>query len=129
MNGLTTAATGRVVNVAELRYARSGKAMLSFTVLVDQQFTATETRPAPEPIWLRCTAWDTRAVELSDVLKKGTGVYVEGRLTHGTWQTAEGEARCGLNLSAWTVEPHGAIGKSAPKRERNAEPAGARGVW
>ena len=43
-------------------------------------------------------------------LGKRSLVYREGSLEHATLQTQEGEARCGLNVSAWRVDVHGGIG-------------------
>ena len=62
------------------------------------------------------TAWEP-SEELLEQLRKGASVYVEGKLTHGTWTAEDGTPRCGLNLSAWRVDVHGAIGKQAPRRE------------
>ncbi len=72
-------------------------------------------RSAPPPIYLRVTAWEPTE-ELLEQLRKGASVYVEGKLTPGQWTAADGSPRCGLNLSAWRVDVHGAIGKRAPKR-------------
>jgi hypothetical protein len=43
-------------------------------------------------------------------LRKGSLAYYEGSLEQATRQTQEGEARCGLNVSAWRVDVHGGIG-------------------
>src|SRR5262249_51393939 len=116
MNGLTVACTARVTLTPEQRLSRRGKHMLSFSAVVDQNFTATEDRAVPEPIFLRVTAWEATAEQLADELQKGNLVYVEGRLTHGTWQGPDGRPRCGLNVSAWRVEIHGALGRQSPPR-------------
>jgi single-strand DNA-binding protein len=117
MNGLHIACTGRLGGDPEQRFTNTGKAMLVFTVAVDENTQATEERTAPETLWLRCTAWDELATTLGATLHKGSAVYVEGRLRHGKWQGQDGSPRCGLNVSCWRVEVHGAIGKTAPKRE------------
>ena len=116
MNGIHAALTGKMVSEPQQRFTGTGKAMLSFSVLVDQSFTATEDRPAPEGIFVRVTAWQETAELLVSTLKKGSLVYAEGSLKHATWQTQAGEARCGLNLSAWRCEVHALVGKRAPQR-------------
>jgi len=35
---------------------------------------------------------------------------------NGIWTGKDGEQRTGLNVSAWTCQPLGAIGRRAPKR-------------
>ena len=122
MNGLTVACTGRVGSEPERKYTPTGKALLNFSVCVDQSYTADEQRAAPEPIWLRCTVWAELAEQLGESLKKGTALYIEGRLTHGKWTSRDGEPRCGLSVSAWKVEVHGAIGRAAPKRQPATTP-------
>jgi len=117
MNGVHIACTGRLGGDPEQKYLASGTAMLSFSVAVDEHTKATEERAAPDTTWLRCTVWEARAEELAAVLKKGSQVYVEGKLRHGQWVGQDGQPRCGLNVSAWTVQPLGHIGKQAPKRE------------
>ncbi len=120
MNGLHIACTGRVGGDPERRYTPTGQAMLVFSVAVDENTTATEERAAPETLWLRCTAWGELAETLAETLQKGLPVYIEGRLRHGKWTTAGGEARCSLNVSIWRADLHGAIGRRAPQREREA---------
>jgi single-strand DNA-binding protein len=124
MNGITACLTGRVGGDPELKYTQAGKALLTFSVCADQAYTADEQRPAPEPLWVRVTIWETLAQELADQLHKGGSVYVEGRLKHDKWQGRDGEPRCGLNLSAWRCDLHGQIGKQASPRPK-AQPAHA----
>jgi single-stranded DNA-binding protein len=113
MNGIATACTGRVSFDPEERFTANGKALVTFSIVVDQGHTVgTEARAAPAPIYLKVTAWEPSA-ELLAQLRKGASVYVEGKLTHGTWQGKDGEARCGLSISVWRVDVHGAIGKAA----------------
>jgi single-strand DNA-binding protein len=117
VNGISIACSGRLGNDPELKYSGTGKPLLTFSVAVDANTRATEDRPGAETLWLRCTAWETQAEELAETLRKGALVYIEGRLSHGTWETPAGERRCGLNVSCWTVQPMGQIGRRAPKRE------------
>jgi single-stranded DNA-binding protein len=122
MNGVHAAATGRVVTESEPRFTGTGKALAQFAVMVDQGPTvATEDWSAPAPTFLRVTAWEP-SDELLAGLRKGANVYVEGKLTHSQWTANDGSARCGLNLSAWRVDVHAAIGKSASAR-REVVPA------
>ena len=121
MNGVHTAFTGRVGGEPERRYTRDGKAMLVFSVAVDENPAATEERTASPTQWIRCTAWENRAEELADSLTKGSAVYVEGKLRLNTWTAQDGTERHGLAVSAWTVQPLGVIGRKAPRRERAPE--------
>src|SRR4051794_37120872 len=122
VNGLHAAATGRISSDPEQRFTGSGKALVNFSMVVDQRHTvAIEERAAPPPIYPPVTTWEP-SEELLTQLGKGASVYCEGKLTHGTWQAQDGTRRCGLNLSAWRVDVHGAIGKTAPRRAVEAWP-------
>ena len=124
MNGIHMAATGRVTFEPELKYTQGGKALLVFSMVVDQGYAATEGRAAPDPPYLRVTAWDDVAAALADTLKKGGGVYVEGRLKHDKWEGKAGDPKCGLSVSAWRVDLHAQIGKQRPSREEPATVGG-----
>jgi single-strand DNA-binding protein len=128
MNGIACAFTGRLGGDPEWRYSQEGKPRLSFSVAVDHNYTATEDRPAPETTWVRVTVWDDLVITLGEQLHKGSAVYVEGKLRLDRWEK-DGEPRAGLSVSAWRCEVHGALGKSAPKREPAPAAAGGWPGW
>jgi single-strand DNA-binding protein len=113
MNGIACAFQGTLGGDAELRCTATGKAVLNLRVAV------TDNRPGSdgaEPCWMRVSCWEEVAERLADTLKKGREVYIEGRLKVTTWTAADGTERHGLRVSAWTVQPLGAIGRQAPRR-------------
>ena len=123
MNGIAGALTGRLGGDPDAKYSQDGKLRLSFSVAVDENTTATEDRPSRETQWVRCTVWGEQAEALSEQLHKGSWVYCEGRVRLDKWtDRTSGEPRAGLSLSAWRCEVHAALGKSAPKREREPAP-------
>ncbi len=113
MNGIVCAFEGRVGQDPELKYTQNGQALLSFGVAVSDAKAA----EGAETEWARVTVWGERAEQLhhAGTLSKGAEVYVEGRLRLNTWQGQDGQQRAGLNVSAWTVQPMGQIGRR-PKR-------------
>ncbi len=113
MDGLHCAFIGYVGGQPELRYTPNGKAALVFSVAVSDPKGAER---GQEATWVRCTAWEETAERLQQQIRKGSELYVEGRLTMSHWQTAGGEQRSGLNVSAWKVEVLGAIGRKAASR-------------
>jgi len=113
VNGLHCAFTGRLGGEPEQKYTRTGKAMLTFSVAVDENTVESEDRAAPETQWVRATCWEEQALELAEKLHKGTPVYVEGKLRLDRWTAPDGAERSGLSLSAWTVQPMGVGRKSA----------------
>jgi single-strand DNA-binding protein len=128
MNGLTCALTGRLGSDPERKYTTTGKALLAFSIAVDENTTATEDRAAPETTWVRVTLWSDLAEQLGEQLHKGSQVYVEGKLRLDRWtDKRDSTPRAGLSVNAWRCELHGAIGKNALRR-RVPEPAEAGGA-
>jgi single-strand DNA-binding protein len=112
MNGLHSAAVGRIGRDGEIKYTPSGLALLTFTLAVEDQ----KKREGDETQWLKISVWGERAEALADQVKKGALWYVEGRTKVRTWTTQSGETRAELELSAWRCEPLFAIGRSAVRR-------------
>jgi single-strand DNA-binding protein len=54
--------------------------------------------------WVRVTVFGARADSLSQYLKKGTRVFVDGRLEARPWTDREGQVRAGLEIVASDVE-------------------------
>lgn len=110
MNGLIGAAVVRLSQDPEKKYTQGGTSLLKLNgALLDAKAahgTAAE--------WLSVSVWGDLADSLADCLKKGDEIYVEGRVRLRTYQTASGETRASLEMSAWLVQPLGLIGKNAP---------------
>lgn len=97
----------------ELRTSAAGKPLLTFSAGVGEGEAVQ---------WARVAVFGERAIELSRMLAKGNKVYVEGRLTLQEWTGKGGEARHGLNVAAWRVEPLRQIGRN---RSQQAKPEAA----
>lgn len=117
MNGIHAAFTGRIGKDAEVRAARDGKPWASFPVAVD-----TKADGEAPPTWVRVAFFG--AGTAAPRLTKGTQIYCEGRLSLGTWTGRDGEAKSGLNLTAWEVQPMGQIGRRKPKARLHDEQGG-----
>ena len=117
MNGITAAIQGRVTRDPELRYTSQGTAMLTLNIAVNDD-KRTDDGPTE---WVRCTLWEGLAEQLQDRLRKGSEVYVEGRLRVRTYQKQDGSQGVSVELSAWKCEALGAIGRGAPRRTADGE--------
>ena len=116
MNGIVAACQGRLAKELDpVRFTGSGTPFVSFSLAVQDDRRGEDTPTQ----WIRATAWGEVAERLAERgLTKGTEVYCEGKLTLGEWTTPEGDKRSGLNLSCWTVQALGQIGKRAPRPEQ-----------
>jgi len=117
MDGIVAAIQGRAGSDADPKYTQGGKFMVTFSVGVVVGKPPHEGERAPME-WVRVTCWDEVAEKMQARIVKGVEVYCEGKLTLGRWEGADGSPRSGLNLSAWTVQPVGQIGRRVPQEAR-----------
>jgi single-stranded DNA-binding protein len=112
MSGIESAFLGTLSRDAESKVSKSGKPYLRLNVRVD------------DATWVNVNLFGDCAADLmSKELLKGQAVYVEGRLSLDSWESASGEKRTGLSVMSWFARPT-AIGDRRPKRERKPKPDG-----
>lgn len=95
MNNWTIA--GRTGQDAELRYTPSGKAVVSFSVAVDNG--KDENGKKRPPTWVKATIWEKRAESLAPHIHKGDMVIISGPARLETWNNAQGEAKSQLGIT------------------------------
>jgi single-strand DNA-binding protein len=97
---LKTTLIGNLGNDPELRYAATGTAVLRFNVAANYRAKNEANEWTDATAWVRMTVFGQRAETLSQYLRKGSRVYVEGRLEARPWTSQQGELRAGLELLA-----------------------------
>src|SRR5262245_30854449 len=88
---------GNVGRDPEFRQLTDGARVCNFNVAVN------ETTRDKTPTWFRITVWGERAAICARSLKKGSAVYVAGRLKPRQWQDKSGEKRFSLEVKATDV--------------------------
>ncbi len=71
---------GRLGRDPELRYTATGSPVANFSVAANRRYTDSEGRRVEETVWFRVTAWGKLAESVTQYLRKGMAVYIEGRL-------------------------------------------------
>ncbi len=85
----------------ETRYMPSGKAATNFSVATSERFKDRETgEPQERTEWHRVATFDRLAEIAAEYLKKGSKVYIEGRLRTRKWQDKEGKDRYSTEIIA-----------------------------
>lgn len=77
---------GRLGQDPELKYTQSGVAVVSFSIATGLKWKDTEGNWQERTEWHNCKAWRGLAETISNYLKKGSKVYVEGRLETSNWE-------------------------------------------
>jgi len=95
---------GRLGRDPETRYTGSGQAAANFTMATDESYKDRNGERQKRTEWHRITAWGKLAEICQQYLKKGTMVYIEGRIQSREWQDKEGQKRTSFDIVANTMK-------------------------
>ena len=96
-----TIVIGRVTRDLELRYTPSNQAVTSFSVAVNRNYKDSQTGEWKEQVsFVPVVSWGKQAEIAAERLKKGSAVYVEGRLQSRSWESKQGEKRSTIEVIA-----------------------------
>lgn len=74
----------------EIRYMPSGDAMANFSIACSDSFKSKTGEKQERTEWVRIVMFGKQAEIAGEYLKKGSPVYIEGRLQTRKWQNKEG---------------------------------------
>jgi single-strand DNA-binding protein len=94
---------GNVGRDPELRRLTDGATVCNFNVAVNETTRDKKGRSNSSPTWFRITVWGERALICARSLKKGSAVYVAGRLKPKHWEDKSGERHLSLEVKASDV--------------------------
>ena len=90
---------GRLTRDPELRYTPQGTAVSEIGLAMNREYTVgTERRK--ETTFVEVTLWKRQAEVVCQYLKKGSPIFVEGRLSFDAWETPDGQKRSRLRVIA-----------------------------
>jgi single-strand DNA-binding protein len=75
----------------EIRYMPSGDAMANFSIACTDSFKSKSGEKQERTEWVRIVMFGKQAEIAGQYLKKGSSVYIEGRLQTRKWQNKEGQ--------------------------------------
>ena len=81
---------GRLGADPQLKYTPSGRANASFSLATNQVWKDQEGNQKDRTDWHRITAWGKLAEIMGEWLKKGSQVYIEGRLQTRSYEDTNG---------------------------------------
>ena len=108
---------GRLGKDPELRYSASGDAIANFSIAVGYK-----TKDKDNTEWVRITAFGKLAGICGDYLKKGSQVYIAGRMTTRKWQNKDGVDQYTTEVVADQMQMLGGkLEQSAPPLSQNQD--------
>lgn len=81
---------GRLTRDPEVRYTQSGKACAKFTLAIDRRRSGDGNQQAD---FIQCVAWEKIAEVISQYVKKGQKIAVEGRIQTRSYDANDGTKR------------------------------------
>ncbi|HET9137182.1 MAG TPA: single-stranded DNA-binding protein, partial [Candidatus Kapabacteria bacterium] len=75
---------------AELRYTNTGKATARFSVATTDSWKDQSGATQERTVWHNVVAWDKLAEICANYIKKGTKVYIEGRIDNRSYDDKDG---------------------------------------
>lgn len=115
-------AVGRLTRDPELRYTTQGTAVCHFRIAVSRSYKDRNSNDWKEEVaFVPCSTWRETAERCGQRLKKGSPVFVEGRLRSKEWQTKEGQKRSDLELDVLKIQFLEATGEGADVAEGAGE--------
>ena len=89
---------GNLTRDPELRYTPQGTAVCTFGIATNRQWKTESGDARDEAEFHRVVAWDKLAEICSQMLKKGTRTYVEGRIQTRKWTGQDGVERTTVEI-------------------------------
>ena len=118
---------GRLTRDPELRFTAKGQGVCRFDLAVNRRYKDGTGEWKDDTSFVPVVVWRDAAQRCADRLKKGSPVYVEGRLKSRNWETKEGQKRTSLEVNALRVQFLAKV-EGEPEHEESAGEPVAAGV-
>ena len=94
---------GRLGRDPESRFTPTGKKVAHFSVAVSNHWKTSEGEAKESTEWVNVEAWERLGAVCQEYLKKGSLVYIEGRLKTDRYEN-DGEAKYFTKIVAQTIQ-------------------------
>lgn len=101
----------------ELRYTPQGTAVCDFSMATNERKRDKSGEFQEVATWFRITLWRNQAENAAKYLKKGSQVYIEGRLSIEEWTDRDGNSRQTLAVQASDMHFLGGRGEGSSMSE------------
>ena len=118
----TCTISGNLTRDPELRATASGTAVLGFSVAVNDRRKNQQTGVWEDhPNYIDCTVFGARAEALANILHKGSGVTVQGKLRWSQWER-DGQKRSKIEVVVDEIALHDKKGAAPAGQAAAPEP-------
>jgi len=96
----------------EVRYTPSGTAVANFNLATHEQWTNKDGGKEEKTEWHRIVAWARLGEICGEYLRKGSQIYIEGKLQTRAWEDRDGNKRYTTEIVAQTMQMLGSANKA-----------------
>lgn len=112
---------GRLGQDPETRYTQSGDAVTNFSLAVGESWKKDgEKKESTE--WVRVVTWRKLAEICNEYLRKGSQVYISGKLKTRKWQDKDGNDRYSTEIVADRMQMLGSKGEGNQRQAPQGPP-------
>jgi single-strand DNA-binding protein len=104
---------GRLGRDPETRFTGGGQAVANFSVATDETYKDKNGERQKRTEWHKIVVWGKQAEIAQQYLKKGSLIFVEGRIQSREWQDKEGQKRTSFEIVATNFRMLGGRGDGA----------------
>ncbi len=91
---------GRLGRDPETRFTSGGQAVANFSIATDETYKDKSGERQKRTEWHKIVVWGKQAEIAQQYLKKGSLVFIEGRIQSREWQDKEGQKRTSFEIVA-----------------------------
>ena len=104
---------GRLGRDPETRFTSGGQAVANFSVATDETYKDRNGERQKRTEWHKIVVWGKQAEIAQQYLKKGSLIFIEGRIQSREWQDKEGQKRTSFEIVATNFRMLGGRGDGA----------------
>jgi single-strand DNA-binding protein len=104
---------GRLGRDPETRYTGGGQAVANFSVATDETYKDKAGDRQKRTEWHKIVVWGKQAEIAQQYLRKGSLIFIEGRIQSREWQDKEGQKRTSFEIVATNFRMLGGRGDGA----------------
>jgi single-strand DNA-binding protein len=112
---------GNVTSDPELKFLANGQAKLTFSIAVNHYWTDQAGEKQEKASFFNVVAWRYTAEDAANILEKGIGLIVTGRLEQRSWEAEDGTKRSAIELVADNIGVQARSIESFERKRRSAE--------
>ncbi len=106
----------------ETRYLDNNRVVTNFSLATSETFTDKNGEKKTDTEWHRIELWDNLAKIAEKYLKKGSQVFVEGKIKSESWKDKDGNEKTGIKIRGISITLLGSPRNSETNTPSNTAP-------